>query len=423
MYTERRDRHALPKVRDRRSARVGLGRVLVLLTLAAVTVGCATRPPEPPSTATAEPVATADPVFRNEPPTPETHRFGPRPELPSFQDMRTLSEEQRREFLDWLKSPRRSERVPHRNLVDYLQERLAPVHFHDATLSASAALRRGEGNCMSLTLVTAALAELVGVQTQWRLNRSRPVYSAEGAVIYSSNHIQTRLYSPMVKSAPGRLTLAPRAAVVDFFTNGVQISGSRVTEPELAGLIYQNLAAEAFAAGDVGRAFWLAQEGLEHDRHNANLYNQLGLLHRRVGERNKAEEYLRFALDEFGDELVVLRNLYYFLLAEQRTSDALAIEKRIAELPDPDPYPLLELGDEALAQGDAGRALRLYEQARRKARHLHDPYGRIARAYLARGDLRAARSALTRGLDKAMREDVQQRYRSKLDRLKQLANG
>ncbi|MGB0514697.1 MAG: hypothetical protein ACPGJE_07645, partial [Wenzhouxiangellaceae bacterium] len=306
---------------------------LVMLILALVNAGCATAPPLRDEAPTNALEATAEIAVRHPPPVAETALFGPRPELPSFEDMLLLTEDQRSEFLDFFKSPQRTNRSGHRRLVEYLEQRLKPVRFHDVTLGARDALLQGQGNCMSLTLLTTSLARMVDVRIEWRLNRSRPVYSAEGAVIYSSNHIQTRLFNPLIEVTPGQITLASRVLVVDFFTNGMSIPGRRIKENELAGLVFQNLAAEALADGDLNRAFWLVQAGLEHNPRNSDFYNVLGVLHRRVGALAKAEEFYRFALREFGDELVILRNLYYQLLSRKRTDDAVAIEQRIAQLP------------------------------------------------------------------------------------------
>jgi hypothetical protein len=349
------------------------------------------------------------------PPPARTDLFGPAPELPGFNDMLTLSEEQQRRFLVYFKSPRNADIAPHRRLVDYLEQRLAPVRYHDETLDAAEALRRGEGNCMSLTLVTAALSALAGVPSEWRLSRSRPVYSSDGTVIYSSNHIQTHLRDRSLRATPGRISLEPKVLVVDFFTDGRPVSGERVDPQQLAGLVFQNLAAEALARGELQRAYWLVQGGLEHDPRNAQLYNVLGVLHQRLGASDRAEDFYRYALDRFGDELIILRNLYYLLLAGERTQEAARIEQRIAGLPDPDPYPLLQLGDEALLAGDARRALRLYGEARRKAPHLHEVYGRIADVQLVLANPRAVRAALEQALATALRERDREIYRRRLD--------
>jgi tetratricopeptide (TPR) repeat protein len=241
------------------------------------------------------------------------------------------------------------------------------------------------------------------------------VYSSDGTVIYSSNHIQTHLRDRSLRATPGRISLEPKVLVVDFFTDGRPVSGERVDPQQLAGLVFQNLAAEALARGELQRAYWLVQGGLEHDPRNAQLYNVLGVLHQRLGASDRAEDFYRYALDRFGDELIILRNLYYLLLAGERTQEAARIEQRIAGLPDPDPYPLLQLGDEALLAGDARRALRLYGEARRKAPHLHEVYGRIADVQLVLANPRAVRAALEQALATALRERDREIYRRRLD--------
>jgi len=86
-------------------------------------------------------------------------------------------------------------------------------------------------------------------------------------------------------------------------------------------------------------------------------------------------------------------------------------------LPDPDPYPLLGLGDEAADQGKPDVALAYYRRAAEVAPYLHEVYLKMAQIHTQRGDLKRAERALRKARDHAWADSDQQRYQAKLTAL------
>lgn len=356
-------------------------------------------------------------VRESTPPRARTELFGEPVAVPEFSDLMSLSDAQRGAFSDYFNDPGRAGEKPHMRVVAFLEDRLGQARFHHQTLGAERTLAIGQGNCMSLALATAALAELGGVKVDWQITRSNPIYSAAGGLIYSANHIHTKLYDPTYRNDPGRLAIVRPHVLVDYFSNRVPLAGSTLKTHQVIGLTYQNLAAEALADGNVRRAFWLTRKGLAHDADNADLYNTMGLLHQRAGAEDSAERFFRYALETFDDRLVILRNYQRLLVGAGRERDARAVERRILALPDPDPYPMLELGDEALAEGRPRRALAFYDRARRTAPYLHEVYRKLAAAYMALGNHDASRRALAMALERAGATGDRKRYKIKLHEL------
>lgn len=354
-----------------------------------------------------------------EPPTPQarTELFGEAVPVPEFSELMTLSDTQREIFLEYFNDPNQADEKPHMRVVAFLEHHLGQARFHHETLGAERTLAIGQGNCMSLALTTAALAVIGGVEVDWQITRSDPVYSADGGLIYSANHIHTKLYDPTYRNDPGRMAIVRPHVLVDYFSNRVPLAGSTLKTHQVIGLTYQNLAAEALADGNVQRAFWLARAGLAHDAGNADLYNTMGLLHQRRGAADLAEQFFRYALETFEDRLVILRNYQRLLVDAGRQADARAVERRILALPDPDPYPMLELGDEALAEGRPRRALAFYDRARRTAPYLHEVYRKLAAAHMTLGNHDASRRALAMALERAGAADDRKRYKSKMHAL------
>jgi len=340
--------------------------------------------------------------------------FGPPRPVPEFADLVTLTPEQQTQFLRFFRSGVKLRIEPNKRLYAYLTSELSDINFRNRTLPASTAIQSHSGNCMSLALVTTAYARLANIETGWQLAETDPVYSSEGSIIYSANHIQTRLYHSNSDGAAATFSLGRPYLLVDYFTDTPPRNGRVLRKKEVIALVYQNLGAEAMADGRLKDAYWLLRAGLMHDPTDYNLYNALAVLLRRAGDAQTAEKLYRFALDEFGDRLIVLRNYRELLLTQSRAEEADRLEPRIMALPDPDPYPLIRLGDEAADRGDTHLALQYYRKAGDVAPYLHEIYLKIARIHAERGDLRRAERTLRKARDRAQGTRDRQMYEAKL---------
>ncbi|MGB0514729.1 MAG: tetratricopeptide repeat protein [Wenzhouxiangellaceae bacterium] len=249
-------------------------------------------------------------------------RFEPEREGPAFEDLVALTPAQEAEFLRFFNSGLNANHEPHRRVYAYLTQRLGDTDFQHLTQPASETIESRSGNCMSLALVTTAYARLADVEIGWQLADSDPVYSSEGSVIYSAEHIQTRLYRRSLSLDTHSVFLGPSYLLVDYYTDDVPRAGRLLQKSEMIALVYQNLGIEAMAEDRLEDSFWLLRAALQHDPANPDLYNAMAVLHRRAGDTVTAENLYRFSLDEFGDRLIILRNYRRLLVAQERSEEA-----------------------------------------------------------------------------------------------------
>lgn len=349
--------------------------------------------------------------------------FQPARRVPRFDELLALTLPQKQQFLDFYHDHDQARMQPHYRINEYLTQHLSGVEFGNRTLPVAETVERELGNCMSLALVTTAYARLAGVDVGWQLSPAQPYYSSQGTVIYSADHIQTRLFSPPYGKKKGFSNAnAPLRSylLIDYFTDERPRRGSALRENQMIALVYQNLGVEAMSEGRLADSYWLLREALEHDPRNGHTYNALGVLHRRAGADELAEGLLRHALTLAGEELLILRNLRRLMLSLGRSEEAEALQQRILALPDPDPYPALVRGDKAFHQGKLDEALASYREARRIAPYLHEVDQRIAQVYLERGDLRRAKRELQRARDNAIAVTDRRQYQTKLQGLREL---
>lgn len=357
------------------------------------------------------------------PPGSRPALFGDPAGIPSFEDMIRLSPAQQRAFLQFYDGPAQREFEPHQRVANYLEERLDDVVLGRRTLGARETLQRRQGNCLSLALVTMAIAELVDVESEWVLSTTNPVYSSEGSVIYSADHVHSRLYDPTYRPTPGILMLLRPHVLIDYFTDRPALGGRTLPPEQSAALTFQNLAAEALARGDAATSFALASAGLAHDPVSARLYNLLGVLHRRAGALGVAERFFLHSLALSGDELVTLRNLHRLLAEQGRNAGVRRLHARILSLPDPDPYPLTRMGDAALSADEHAVARDFYRRARQVAPYLHEVYWKLSLAELEMGHETNAKRAVSRAMELARSAGKRDFYEARLERLESRESG
>jgi len=386
-----------------------VSRLLLVFAAMLLATGCATQQSRP---AAREALAARMPALN-------LARFGPERDIPALEDLVALTPAQKSEFLRFFNSGVNARHEPHRRVYAYLTQRLGDTDFQHLTLPASETIESRSGNCMSLALVTTAYARLADIKIGWQLADADPVYSSEGSVIYSAEHIQTRLYRQSLSLNTHSIGFGPTYLLVDYFTDDAPGAGRLLQKSEMIALVYQNLGIEAMTEGRLKESFWLLRAALQHDAANPDLYNAMAVLHRRAGDTVTAEHLYRFSLDEFGDRLIILRNYRRLLVAQGRSREADRVEHRIMVLPDPDPYPLLNLGDEAAEQGEPRRALAYYRRATEVAPYLHEIYLKMARIHIAQGDHKRAERALKKARDRARTASDQDRYRAKLAALEE----
>jgi len=378
-------------------------RKLFTITLALALAGCASNPADGPATHSGKHA-----------PQLNTTLFDPPTEVPDFETLIALTPEQQQQFDEFFNAGRLRGMPPNQRIVTYLRRYVEDIRFENTTLDAATTIDRLTGNCMSLALVTTALAEHAGVEIGWQLAYTDPVFSSQGTVIYSANHIQTRLYEEQLQSAGYSFQVGRGYLLLDYFNNTLPDHGRQLRRHEMIALVYQNLGVEALGAGRLADAFWLLRAGLQHDRENPNLYNALGVAHRRAGDAETAEALYRFTLDHFGEQLLTLRNYRALLRQQRRDEEADRLQARIDALRDPDPYPMILRGDRAARAGRYGRALEHYRDAENIAPYLHEIYLKRAQVYLDLGDHRRAKKELRRARANALADSDQQLYAAKL---------
>lgn len=307
-----------------------------------------------------------------------------------------------------------------RALVEALQQRSGLLLDYDTerTRSAAEAYDQRAGNCLSLTLMTAAFAQHLGLPVRFRRVLIDEEFSRSSDLLLAVGHVN------IVVGRQGGLPdgREPHWLTIDFLPQA-DLGRQRaqpIDEATVIAMFMNNRAAEALAGGRPAEAYWWARTALQQDPRYLPGVNTLGVVYSRAGLRREAERAWRYVLARDESNLHALANLSQLLAAEGRDADAAPFAARLAELQPHPPFWYYDRGREALARGDHAAARDLLQRELRLQPHQHEVHFQLALAYHGLGDRARAQRHLALAMDSSPTRGTQALYAGKLERLRAL---
>lgn len=403
--TRMNDSRKVPMSDDSHKCRARLTHAARLMIV--LLYGCQTSEVAPPSLNVAEPlmVLAADEA-----------RFGARPELLDDAQLHYLTNTQKQHFLEWFNHPLRAPDPPQYRLFYYLEELTEDFQYDDRTLPASDTLALRSGNCLSLAILTTALARLVNVDVAYQLMNDEPVFALGGDVVKKGLHVRTVLNLPGAADVD---VLRPSRLVIDYFPTGRERFVANIDAAGYRALYHGNMGAQALEQGSLGTAYWQAMAAIELVPTDSAALNLLAVVHRRSGDADTAEAIYRYAIPRADDQLSLLKNYQLLLRQQGRLTEAEAIDRQLDSMEDPSPFRWYQLARIAEDAGDLPAAIRYYGRALDRAPYLHEAYLGQALAYYRSGQSRSAAAALEQAMGAAQTISARKLYKAKLAALEQ----
>ncbi len=286
------------------------------------------------------------------------------------------------------------------------------------TRTAAEAFEARAGNCLSLVMMTAAFARHLDLPVSFQQVSTDEFYTRAGTLTLASGHVNLVLGTRITRLVAGQLE--PEQLVIDFLppseTRGQRSAPLR--EATIVAMYYNNRAAELLAVGARDDAYWHAREALRHDPRFLPAINTLGVVHHQAGHAEAAEAAFRAVLVGDAQSTAALTNLVMLLRQTGRATEAAPLADRLLALQPVPPFHWLQLARQALADGDATRALDLLRRELRRQPEQDEVHFALAEAYLRLGDGRRAQEHLAQAVAFSTSRVDQRRYESKLEHLR-----
>jgi Tfp pilus assembly protein PilF len=274
------------------------------------------------------------------------------------------------------------------------------------------------GNCLSLVIMTAALAKEIGLPVRFQRVYVDDTWTRNGGVTFSVGHVNIGLGRRQIDGAFGRND--GDTMTIDFLPPR-DLRGVRTRELEertVAAMYMNNRAAESFTAGRIDDAYWWARAGVEQDPAFVGSYNTLGVIYRHHGNVGEAERVLVRALELEPGNPHVMSNLIPVLDDLGRLVEAKRLARQLAELEPNPPFSFFDRGLAALQRSDFTAARDLFVREIDRAPYRHEFHYWLAVAYAGLGDRERARKELVTAIETSTTLNDRDMYAAKLDRIK-----
>jgi Tfp pilus assembly protein PilF len=256
------------------------------------------------------------------------------------------------------------------------------------TRNAVEAYATGKGNCLSFVNL------FVGLGREARLNpfyvevKDHQRWRYDRGAVISNGHIVAGMY------------IDGEMSTFDFLP--YRAKSYRDLQPiddlQATAHYYNNLGAEALLDGDLETARRHLELAVAIAPGFAKAANNLGVLHMRENQPQRALEVFTKALEQAGEDLALMANLARAYQVLGRDGEASALLAKLDGVRHMSPFYFLYRGEALLAAGDPTRALELMAKALRGDSELPEVHVGLVKTYLALGELDKARHHLSRAL-------------------------
>jgi tetratricopeptide (TPR) repeat protein len=297
---------------------------------------------------------------------------------------------------------------------------LSLIYGSQANLTASETFDAGVANCLSLTIMTYALATQARLSTQFQDVLIDEYWTQSNAGVFLNGHVNLKING--ATSNTKIVYFSSRSLIVDFMP--VYGAKSPPTEPldkqHVVALFYNNKGADALVSGEHDLAYKYFKEAIQLAPQDAAIFNNLALLYKRVGNIEKTEEVLVHALSLNPDNLNAKENLAYVYMNSQRHDQAQVLLTNIKKIRSSNPYYFLMLGGQDYYRGNYESSIQHLKKALKLSRDNHEIYFGLAKSYLGLGDLEAAEHYLKKARRFVKPDDIRERYQNKIHALRNM---
>ena len=305
-------------------------------------------------------------------------------------------------------------------LIDALYSKSQLKVEYDAaqTRNAAQTFNARAGNCLSLMIMTSALAKELGLPVRYQSVFVDESWSRAGGMHFSAGHVNLTVGKRFhdVKSRVDDNVML----TIDF--NPPQENRSHhtwaITETTVLAMYMNNRSAEALARGQLDDAYWLAREAIRQDPTFQSAYNTLGVIYRRHGNLTDAENAFRHALEREPLNVQAMSNLSMVLNDQGRVAESKELTAKL-ELRRPyPPFHFFNLGQTAMEAGDFKAARDMFAKEVGRDAYNHEFHFWLASAYYRLGDLNLSRKHLAVAMDFSPTRKIHDLYAAKLGRIR-----
>ena len=302
------------------------------------------------------------------------------------------------------------------NLVDAIFDRsdFNMLYNNQANTVAEETFTRRSANCLSLSILTYALAKEAGLGVQFREIQIPEYWTRRQGYSLINGHVNLRLFDPQ---EAGAMSFGAIDLVVDFdpFSPKKYFPAAVVEKNRVIAMFYNNKGADALVNEQYTRAYAYLRAAIQTDNSFQDAWANMGILYRMTGHYDWAENIYLAALQLNDNNLTIWENLavlHRYLGREARAAD---IEMTVSQKRQKNPFYHYMLGEQQMELNEYQLAMSHFRRAIRLDSTYHEFYFGMAKAHYQIGDTAAALTWLKRAKRNAKVEELRDRYQNKMD--------
>lgn len=282
-----------------------------------------------------------------------------------------------------------------------------------ANTVANTTFNNRTANCLSLSIMTFALAEHAGLEATFYKVKIPEYWTRQSGYSMLNGHINLRVSVP---EDPLITSVGSRWADVDFDPQMLRDQFPRVSVSKntVLSMFYNNKGADALVANSYTKAYSYFKAAVEMDPLHQQSWVNLGVLYRMVDAYEQSERAYKHALSINDDNLTAWENLSILYYYQDRHQEAATIKEMVETRRRNNPFYHYILGEQALEEGNAEIALVHYQKGLRLDNTRHEILFGVAKAYHELGDVSKAQAFLERASRHSPNDQEKQRYASKV---------
>ncbi|MCW8109693.1 hypothetical protein OPS25_14375 [Alteromonas ponticola] len=304
------------------------------------------------------------------------------------------------------------------NLVESIFDHteMGMSYSNSANSTASETFTNQTANCLSLSIMTYAMAEYAGLGAAFYTVDIPEYWVRRAGFDVLNGHINLKI-SPQI--TPGAVVVFDKAIDVDFDPQDIrdQFPRKRITKKRALAMFYTNKGADALLENSYSKAYAFFREAALTDPLYSSTWTNLGVLYRINGHNNEAERAYRHSLALDEENWTAWENLAHLMKLTDREDEGKAILARLERSRLDNPFYHLILGEKAFEKREYAQAIKHYRDGWKLDRKKPQILFGLGKSYYAEGDITKAAHFLALAARFAPNKEEENRYQSKLSLL------
>lgn len=309
-------------------------------------------------------------------------------------------------------------------------EHLKLDYDSEKTRNAREAFAAKNGNCLSLVILTAALAKHLDIKVHFQDVQVPQLWGRNKNLQFTVNHVNIILGSrrplyedPLAGPAKMRMTdtrFQDELMLIDFIpTEDLRLQRARAIDSNtIMAMYFNNRAFELLSNQQIDEAYWSIRTALTVDPNYQTSLNTLGVIYRQQGDLTRAEKIFRDLHGNNNSNTLVLSNLIDTLQTMGNVAEASKLTEQLRRLQKVAPFEYFDKGMSAMKQKDFNLARQYFEKEIEINPEYDETHFWLALALLKSGNMDKALHEMQLAKKHSTTFSSQQMYSNKVERIK-----